>query len=154
MATEEMKKIVERAIRMEENSFQLYRSASQRVKDPGARTTLGELAEEEKKHREKLEGMLRGGMEWAVSVGRRTPIRDLKIGDVLEARPLTPEASLQDVLSFAIKREAAANGFYAQMASLLDTGPEKELFEMLARQEAGHKETLERLFEEDIYQAF
>jgi len=40
------------------------------------------------------------------------------------------------------------------MASLLDTGPEKELFEMLANEEARHKETLERLIEEDVYQAF
>jgi len=150
--TDDARKIVERAVRMEESSCQLYRSAAGRVKDPGARTALQELAREEERHREKLAGMLRGNLEWAVSLGRRGAIRSAGIGDALEAKPIAPGSTLEDVLAFAIKREAATGDFYAQMAALLDAGPERDTFEMLAREESRHKATLEDLFERDIYQ--
>jgi len=154
MAADELQKILEGAIRMEDSSHQLYRSAAERVKDPGAQTALRELAEEEKKHRHLLEGLLRGNLDRAVSRGRRGAIRDLRIGESLEAKPLTPKSTLQDVLAFAIKREAATRDFYAQMAALLNPGPEQDLFEMLVREEARHKATLESMYEQDIYQDF
>jgi len=154
MADEALKHIVERAIRMEESSHQLYRSAADRVRDPGARTALQELAEEEAGHRQKLEAMLRGDLQRAVSRGRRGKIQDLGIADALETPALRGDATLQDVLAFAIKREAATGAFYAQMAALLEPGPERDLFEMLVREEARHKATLEELYERDIYQDF
>ena len=118
MAMEEMKETIERAIRWEEDSYKLYTSASRRVKDPGARAGLAELAGEERKHKEKLEAMLAGNLDWAVSAGLREKVRDLRIGDPLEAKPITEQSSLQDVLAVAIKREEATGAFYSQMASL------------------------------------
>ncbi len=154
MVAEALKKILERAVRMEESSFELYDSASRRVRDPGAKTGLRELAGEEKKHRELLEGLLQGNLDRAVSRGRREAIQDLRIGESLEAKHLTPESTLQEVLAFAIKRETTARDFYAQMVELLDPGPERELFEMLVREESRHKATVENLYEQDIYQDF
>jgi rubrerythrin len=154
MDTKEVREIIERAIRLEEDSYKLYTFASRRVKDPGARAGLGELAEEEKKHKAKLEGMLRGNLAWAVSVGRRAKVEDLRIGGPLEARPIDEKASLQEVLAFAIKREESAGAFYSQMASLADPGPEKDTLEMLAKEETKHKRYVESIYEEDIYQEF
>lgn len=154
MATKEVREIVERAIKFEEDSYKLYTSASRRVKDPGARAGLAELAGEEKKHKTKLEGMLRGNLEWAVSVGRRAKVKDLKIGGPLEAKPISEKSSLQDVLALAIKREEATGAFYAQMASLVEAGPAKALFEMLAKEETKHKRYVESIYEEDVYKEF
>lgn len=154
MATEEMKGIIERAIKFEEDSYKLYTSASRRVKDPGARAGLAELAGEEKKHKAKLEGMLKGNLDWAVRVGRRAKVKDLQIGGPLEARPISEQSSLQDVLAVAIKREEATGAFYSQMASLVDPGPAKDLFETLAREETKHKRYVESIYEEDVYKEF
>ena len=154
MATEEMKRIIKRAIRLEEDSYKLYTTASRRVKDPGARVGLMELAEEAKKHKAKLEGMLAGNLDWEVSVGRRAKVKDLGIGGPLEAKPITEQSSLQDVLTVAIKREEATGAFYSQMAALVDPGPAKELFEMLAKEEIRHKQYIESIYEEDVYKEF
>ena len=154
MATEEMKGIIERAIKFEEDSYKLYTSASRRVKDPGARSGLAELAGEEKKHKAKLEGMLAGNLDWAVSVGRRAKVKDLKIGGPLEAKPISEQSSLQEVLAAAIKREEATGAFYSQMASLVEPGPEKDAFEMLAKEETKHKRYVESIYEEDVYKEF
>lgn len=154
MATKEVKEIIQRAIRFEEDSYNLYTSASRRVKDPGARAGLAELAGEEKKHKMKLEGMLQGNLDWAVSVGRKAKVKDLGIGGPLEAKPITEKSSLQEVLALAIKREEATGAFYAQMASLVEPGPEKALFEMLAKEETKHKRYVESIYEEDVYKEF
>jgi len=154
MVTEAIKAIVERAIKFEEDSYNLYTSASRRVKDPGARVGLAELAEEEKKHKAKLEGMLAGDLGWAARAGRRGQIKDLKIGDPLEAKPITEHSSLQEVLAVAIKREEATGAFYSQMAALVEPGPTKDLFEMLAKEESRHKQYVESIYEEDVYKEF
>ena len=154
MATEEMKGIIERAIRFEEDSYKLYTSASQRVKDPGAKAGLTELAGEEKKHKAKLEGMLAGNLEWAVRTGRRAKVKDLQLGDPLEAKPITEKSSLQEVLAVAIKREEATGAFYSQMASLVEPGPAKDLFEVLAKEETKHKRYVESIYEQDVYKEF
>jgi len=154
MSTEEIKAIMERAVRTEESSYSLYLTASRRVKDPGARAGLADLAEEERKHKEKLERLLTGNLEWAVSVGRKGAVKDLRISEVLESRPITEKSDLRDVLAFAIKREEATGIFYAQMAALADPGPVRDVFHLLAREEARHKQVVEEIYEQDVYQDF
>jgi len=154
MANMDVREIIERAIKMEENSCNLYAAAGRRVKNPGARTGLKELAEEEKKHQTMLQNMLAGDLEWTVSVGRKAKVKDLKIGEALEAKPITESSDLQEVLAFAIKREQQSGAFYAQMAALTEAGPVREAFEMLAREEGRHKEYVESIFEQDIYRDF
>jgi rubrerythrin len=154
MATKEVKEIIERAIKFEEDSYNLYTTASRRVKDPGAKAGLAELAGEEKKHKTKLEAMLAGTLDWAISVGRKGKVPDLKIGGPLEARPITDKSSLQDVLAVAIKREEATGAFYSQMAALVEPGQARDLFEMLAKEETRHKLYVEKIYEQDVYKDF
>ncbi len=40
------------------------------------------------------------------------------------------------------------------MAALVDPGPVKDLFEMLAKEEARHKQYVESIYEEDVYKEF
>lgn len=149
-----VREIIQQAIKTEEASYALYTSASQRVKDPAAKAGLADLAEQEKQHKAKLEGLLAGDLDWAVRLSQREEVRDLQIGEFLEARPLTEESDLQDVLIVAMKREEATGAFYQQMAGLVEPGPVKDLFEMLAKEEVKHKEYVESIYEEVVYRDF
>lgn len=149
-----VREIIQQAIKTEEASYALYTSASQRVKDPAAKAGLADLAEQEKQHKAKLEGLLAGDLGWAVHLSQREEVRDLQIGEFLEARPLTEESDLQDVLIVAMKREEATGAFYQQMAGLVEPGPVKDLFEMLAKEEVKHKEYVESIYEEVVYRDF
>jgi rubrerythrin len=153
MSKEALKEILKRAIRMEEDSHALYTSASGRLKDPAARAVLADLASQEVQHKQKLEALLAGTLSW-LKAGGDLAHKGLGIGDHLEAQPLSEGSSLQDVLIYAIKREEATGSFYSQMATLARPGPEKDLFELLARQEAGHKSALERVYETVVYKEF
>lgn len=151
---QEIQGILQQAIKVEEASYALYTSASSRVKDPAARAGLADLAEQEKQHKAKLEGLLAGNLDWAVRLSKREEVRDLRIGEYLEARPLTEGSDLQDVLIVAMKREEATGAFYQQMANLVDPGPVKDLFALLAKEEVKHKEFVERIYEEVVYRDF
>jgi rubrerythrin len=87
-------------------------------------------------------------------VGRKAKPKDLKIGAVVESKPITESSDFQAVLAFAIKREEQSGTFYRQMAALAEPGAVKRTFEMLAKEEAQHKEYLESIYEQDVYQAF
>ncbi len=152
MEKEALKEILQRAIRMEEDSYALYSTASGRLKDPAARTVLKDLASQELGHKQKLQALLEGTLSWTARIGR--PEKTLNIGEYLEAHPLTEDSSLQDVLIYAIKREEATGSFYGQMATLAVPGPEKQLFELLVREESEHKAALERVYETVVYKEF
>ncbi|MGQ9585518.1 MAG: ferritin-like domain-containing protein [Anaerolineae bacterium] len=154
MVSEQVKEIIQQAIKTEEASYALYTSASARLKDPAAKAGLADLAKQEKQHKAKLEGLLAGDLDWAVKLSRREEVRDLQIGEFLEARPLTAESDLQDVLIVAMKREEATAAFYTQMAKLVEPGPVKSLFEMLATEEVKHKKYVESIYEDVVYKEF
>jgi rubrerythrin len=154
MAAEEVKEILKRAIKTEEDSYNLYTSASKQIKDPAVRAGLGDLAIQEKQHKAKLEALLAGKLVWAARLSQREKVKDLKIGDYLEEKPLTEKSSLQDVLIVAMKREQATGAFYTQMAGLVGPGPEKDLFELLAKEEVKHKKYVESIYEDVVYKQF
>lgn len=154
MVSDKVTDIIQRAIKTEEASYALYTSASRRIKDPAARAGLADLAEQEKQHKAKLEGLLAGDLTWAVRLSQREEVRDLQIGEFLEARPLSEDSDLQDVLILAMKREEATGAFYTQMGQLVEPGPVKDLFEMLAKEEVKHKEYVEGIYEDVVYQDF
>jgi len=154
MDSEQVKDIIQQAIKTEEASYALYTSASERIKDPAAKAGLADLAEQEKGHKAKLEALLAGDLNWAVKLSRREEVRDLQIGEYLEAKPLTEGSDLQDVLIVAMKREEGTGAFYAQMAELLEPGPVKDLFEMLSKEEIKHKKYVESIYEDVVYREF
>src|SRR5512137_1495592 len=58
MKPEEYRKIISDAIAKEVESYVFYRSVYEKVADKALKSTFNELAGEEKKHREFLEGLL------------------------------------------------------------------------------------------------
>lgn len=146
--------ILKRAIRWEEDSYNLYHNALALAKNPQTREWLKELADWELTHKAKLEGLLKGDLNWAVRKSKREKVNDLKIGDYLVATPLNENSDFQDVLLVAMKREESAHDFYASMTELVEEGQARSLFELLAKEELKHKQLVEKYYEEYIYKEF
>lgn len=146
--------ILQRAIKFEEDSYNLYTSASRMVESEHTRAWLDELAGYELEHKAKLQGLLAGELEWELEKSKAEKIADLQIGDYLVAAPLDERSTFQDVLLVAIKREQAAHDFYASMSDLVTESQVKSLFELLAQEELKHKRKVESYYEEMVYQDF
>lgn len=146
--------ILKRALRFEEDSYNLYNSAIQMVKSPQTKEWLKELADWELGHKAKIEGLLKGDLNWAVRKSRREEVKDLKIGNYLVAPSLSEKSDFQDVLLVAIKREQSAHDFYASMADLVEEGQAHDVFDLLAKEELKHKQMVEKYYEEYVYKEF
>jgi len=146
--------VLKLAIQREIEAFNLYTGAAQGVSHADMRKTLLEMAEQERGHRIKLENILAGNVRWAVRMSRAQPVADLRLSDHLEGGSVEPNASYQDILLFAAKREKAAYDFYKAMTELIDDVLSANVFEMLANEELKHKSRLEKMYEDEVYQEF
>lgn len=147
-----IEQILQQAIRFEENAYEFYTSAVEMVKRPHIREVLSDMANEEVKHKERLQALLDGDVARIVSVSKRGQIEDLKLAEYLVPRQLDAGAGLQDVLIVAMHREKSSNEFYSTMASISDDDAAKSLFEFLAQEELVHKNKIETLYDEVVYQ--
>jgi rubrerythrin len=138
------------AIRREDDARKLYLMFEGMVKDPGAKALLKDLADYELVHKNLLEKALKGGE--VGRIGGKKKIADLHVGDYMVAGDIGPDSSPQAVMLVAIKKEQEAyNLYHMLLENYGETGLE-ELFSRLAKEELGHKETLEREYEEHFMQ--
>jgi rubrerythrin len=149
---QEVEQILKRAIEFEEQARDFYTGAVPMVKQPHVQNVLRELASEEVKHKERLEKLLAGNTEALVSVQKRGQIQDLKLAEYLVAPELAENASFQDVLVVAMHREKSSHEFYSTMATIADERETQELFDFLAQEELAHKNKVETLYDEVVYQ--
>jgi rubrerythrin len=129
--------ILNRAIALEEEAYNLYSGAAQTALNDPIRDRLLELAQIELSHKARLQEVMTGNVRWAI---RRSKAE--------------PDADFQDVLLFAARRERAAHDFYAAMSELVEEPLHRSLFEMLATEELRHKYLVEKTYEEVVYQDF
>ena len=78
---------------------------------------------------------------------------DLKIGEHIMPGQLTSKSDFQDALLVAMKREEASYSFYSAMANLV-TPEAKGIFEFLANEESKHKNHVQAIYDEIVYQDF
>jgi rubrerythrin len=149
-----IEQILRKAIQFEEAAFEFYTSAVEMVQQPHIKSVLQDLAAEEVKHKERLQKLLEGNVQAIVAVRKRDQIQDLKLAEYLVSQPLGPDATFQDVLIVAMHREKSSNEFYSVMASIAEEGETKDLFAFLAQEELGHKNRIEKLYDEFVYQEF
>lgn len=149
---QEIQQILKRAIQFEEQARDFYRGAAEMVKQPHIQGVLRDLAKEEAKHKERLETLLAGNTEALVAVQKRGEIQDLKLAEYLVAPLLDANASFQDVLVVAMHREGASHEFYSTMATITDQPATRDLFDYLAQEELAHKNKVETLYDEVVYQ--
>jgi rubrerythrin len=149
-----IEEVLQIAIQREIEAFDLYSDAAAGASNAALRKALLEMAEQERGHRVKLENVAAGNVRWAVRMAKAQTVTDLRLSDHLEGGTLEPNAGYQDILLFAAKREKAAHDFYKAMAALVDDALIQNIFEMLANEELKHKNRLERMYEDEVYQEF
>lgn len=142
MKPEDAKKILSLAIDREVEAYTFYRNIADKVKDKALKSLFDELAGEEKKHREFLQGFLAKD----VSKMKFTAGHDYKVGDSLPSPKLTMDLKPLDGLVLAIKKELEAMQMYTQFARAAADVETQLLFTQLANMERGHKARLEDIY--------
>lgn len=142
MKADDAKKIISLAIDREVEAYTFYKSVAGRVKDKVLKDLFAELAGEEKKHREFLQGFLAKD----TSKIKFTAGHDYKVGDSLPTPPLTADLKPLDGLVIAIRKELEAMQMYTQFANAAADTETQMLFTQLANMERGHKARLEDIY--------
>jgi rubrerythrin len=124
------------AIQAEMDTYRYYVEAMKKFTDREAKNLLAALAEEEKKHRKKLEE------KYVKLSGKRLLYLNLpkrrRIG-----KPLDPKATVLDILRVAIETERESQEFYEKAAQRTLDAKGKKMLEELAEEERHHAELLE-----------
>ena len=145
-----LEKALDVAINMEEKSIQLYTSAQDKILNPSSKQFLKALVEEEQKHRSKLLEVKMSPEKIEEFGSSDTRIENLKIVDWLEDVSLSPEASYQQILIYAGKREKTSHDFYIWLAQQYQNKDIGKVFARLAQEELKHKYLLEKEYDDII----
>jgi len=135
---------------MEKQSYDLYIWAINRVTSPGIKKFLKELAQEELEHKEKISNALKDRKKIA-EIGREE-IEDLKIVDWLKDTKLSKDATYQEILIFAGKREKETYEYYKNISEKFKDNNIGKLFSKLSQEELKHKNKIEREYDRYILQ--
>lgn len=142
MKADDAKKIISTAIDREVEAYTFYRSVADKAKDKALKSLFDELAGEEKKHREFLQGFLSkdvGKIKFAAG-------HDYKVGDELPSPKLSVEMKPLEGIVIAIKKELEAMQMYTQFANAAADVETQLLFSQLANMERSHKARLEDIY--------
>lgn len=145
---DELIDLLDTAVYKEIASQAFYIAGQQGIDDPGAKSLMKELAEEEFRHSQILKEVTE--RDWKESEWHREKIPDLKISEYLIVGDKLEGAGLQDTLIFAMKREQHSVEFYSRMMSALRSEDTKLLCERLVHEELKHKRRLE-IFYDDLF---
>ena len=143
---QELNELLETAIYKEIASEALYIAGQKSTDDPGARSLMKELAEDEFRHSQMIKGLKESAWKPVLSLEDR--ITNLMISDYITAPEKLEAASLQDTLAFALKREQQSVQFYSRMMGLFHDEDARYLCRRLIREELKHKLKLERLYDD------
>ena len=137
------KEILKMAVGNEVESFEFYRDAATKMKDPAMKKTFQELADEESGHKVLLEGFLSNEMKDM----KFSDEKDYKVAETVEApQTLSTDMAFKDAIAIAMKKEKEAMEMYQKFADDSDEAKQKETFLELAKMEKGHKVRLEGIY--------
>jgi len=140
--------VLNRALSMEKQSYDLYIWAINRVTSPGIKKFLKELAQEELNHKEKISNVLKDRKKIA-EIGREE-VEDLKIVDWLKDTKLSKDTTYQEILIYAGKREKETYEYYGNISEKFKDNNIGKLFSKLAQEELKHKNKIEREYDRYI----
>jgi rubrerythrin len=142
MTPEQYRAILSKAIEREVESYTYYRTTSEKVKDAYLKKIFADLAGDETKHREFLQGLLaKEPKQLKISA-----TKDYKIADSVKAPTLSADLKPIDGIVLAIKKELEAMQMYTQLAEAQTDPEQRNLFTDLAAMERGHKARLEDIY--------
>ncbi|MBU1024258.1 ferritin family protein [bacterium] len=128
--------ILDFAIRREEEAAQFYLDIAEKIDKPALRQTFKDFAKEEYKHKAMIQDMKKG----KIAEFKEENILNLKIADIIEDVPsLDVDFDYQKVLILAMQREKNAYIVYTFLANATENPDIKNIFKVLAQEEAKHK---------------
>ena len=139
--------ILDYAIENEQGAVDFYRELAGKASKSWVKKIFEDYAKEEEGHKAKIE---------AVKAGRKLQpvekkVLDLKLGDYLVDIEPTPDMDYQSALVLAMKREKAAFRLYSALAEQMEDHEElRDLFLLLAQEEAKHKLRFEVEYDEHV----
>ena len=148
MLEQNWKKIIEAAIKVEEQSIALYSMALENAKYPSSKIFLKQLVDEEKGHKKKLEAIMSDPKKISELGSKIKSNQDLKIADMMNDTPLTNESDYETILVYAAKREKSSYDYYKTLALGLKDTEMGEAFSRLAMEELEHKNKLEKEYDD------
>ncbi len=125
--------VLDFAILQEKAAQQFYIKLSGEVLDPDVQLFYRTLAEEELVHEKKLRALKR--YEYNLN---EPDIESLRESGYLDAMPVSPEITFTEAVRYAIKKERSSRMLYRTLAQMCLRDELKQLFNRLAKEEAGH----------------
>lgn len=141
-----VEEVLDFAIEREEESYEFYTLLAEKMEHINVSKMFLDFAKEELGHKRKLESIKEGKRLLA----SRRKVTDLRIGDYLvDAKP-SGDMGYQDALILAMKKEKAAFKLYNDLAGATDDGELRNIFLLLAQEEAKHKLRFEIEYDDQI----
>ena len=137
---------LEFAIQREQGSHDWYMELASVVERSGMKGIFEQFAGEELGHKARLEGIKKNRS----LIPAQKQVADLKIGDYLVEEEPTPDMSYQNALILAMKKEKAAFKLYSDLSVSTQDAGLKDLFQVLAQEEARHKLRFETEYDDTI----
>ncbi len=141
------KQLLNRAIGKEQEASTLYEIYAGKVEEQSAKKLLQELAKEEIGHKLALEKIDPDDP----GIFSATEISSGEFGEFFDRPQISEDATMQDVVRFAIAEEADAFNFYNSMSRYTKDENFINLLNRLASEEKKHKQKLERMYD-DMFQ--
>ena len=147
--SDELTELLDTAIYREIASQAFYIAGQSKTEDPGAKTLMKELAEEELKHSQLLKSLKEKGLGMLGWYREKVP--NLMISEYLTSDETLEGVHLQDTLVFAMKREQESVDFYSRMMGVIRDKDAKWLCQKLVSEELKHKLRLEVFYDDLFY---
>jgi rubrerythrin len=137
--------ILDFAIKNEQEAQEFYADLAKKTTKSGMSELFRSFVDEEKSHEEKLTKIKTDKS----MLPSEEKVTDLKISDYLVPSQPSGDMSYQDALILAMKKEKAAFKMYTNLSQRTE-GEIKNLFAMLAQEEAKHKLFFETEYDENV----
>lgn len=146
MNVEDYKKVISMAVGNEIEAYNFYKAAGEKLENANLKSIFSDLAAEEKKHQDYLQGLLTQAKPMKFDENA-----DYKIAETVDKPALSISMKPADAMALAMKNEEEAMAMYAELAKASADKEQKEMFEALSRMEQGHKVKLEGIYSDMAY---
>ncbi len=137
---------LEFAIEKEEEAEQFYTELAEKMERPHMARIFENFAEEERGHRRMIKDVIMGRPSFVP----QPRVADLQVSDHLMDVAPSPDMDYQQALIFAMKAEKAAYALYTQLSEASEDSAMRDLFHLLAQEEAKHKRRFEIEYDEQF----
>ncbi|RLD45241.1 MAG: rubrerythrin [Bacteroidetes bacterium] len=143
----DINEVITFAINQEQEAIDFYSELAEQAKSNDVKETFYEFVKEEMEHKAKL---MKIKMDGSFSVITNEKVQDLMISDYLVPVKPTADMTYQQVLIVAMKKEKAAFKLYKNLSKMSPSEELKDLFNLLALEEASHKLQFEQEYDDVI----